>query len=150
MKHFIVTLTAVLLFINTKAQSTEDSVKKVVNQLFEAMRNADGNALKKTFSDSAMLQTIARNKNGETVVRTESIAEFSDIVSREEKNVLDERITFDLVKIDGPLAIVWTPYQFYYKGQFSHCGVNSFQLIRFKDGWKIQYIIDTRRKQGCL
>lgn len=150
MKHFIVTLTAVLLFINTKAQTTEDSVKKVINQLFEAMRNADGNALKKTFSDSAWLQTIARNKNGETAVRTESIAGFADAVGKEEKNVLDERITFDLVKTDGPLAIVWTPYQFYYKGQFSHCGVNSFQLVRFKDGWKIQYIIDTRRKQSCL
>jgi hypothetical protein len=47
------------------------------------------------------------------------------------------------------MAAVWTPYNFYYNGQFSHCGVNSFQVIRFKDGWKIQYIIDTRRRTGC-
>jgi len=41
---------------------------------------------------------------------------------------------------------VWTPYQFYYKEQYSHQGANSFQLVKGVDGWKIQYLIDTRRK----
>jgi len=54
-----------------------------------------------------------------------------------------------VVKIDGPLAIVWTPYKFYFNGKFSHCGVNSFQLVRFNGVWKIQYLIDTRRRAGC-
>lgn len=62
---------------------------------------------------------------------------------------LDERIQFDVVKVDGPLASVWTPYKFYFKGQFSHCGVNSFQLVRVNGEWKIQYLIDTRRRNDC-
>ncbi len=47
------------------------------------------------------------------------------------------------------MANVWAPYEFYLNNDFSHCGVNSFQL--FFDGiqWKIIYLIDTRRKQGC-
>ncbi|MFT2543406.1 hypothetical protein ACMWP9_36050, partial [Escherichia coli] len=65
------------------------------------------------------------------------------------KNMADERIVFDVVKIDADLAIVWTPYQFYRNGTFSHCGVNSFQLVRLNGRWKIQYLIDTRRKTGC-
>jgi len=61
----------------------------------------------------------------------------------------DERISFETIKIDGPLAIAWTPYKFYYEGKFSHCGVNSFQLVRVDNQWRIQYLIDTRRRQGC-
>ena len=84
------------------------------------------------------------------VVRTESPAGFIEQISKATPGSLDERISFETVKVDGPLAIAWTPYSFYYNGQFSHCGVNSFQLVRFNGIWKIQYIIDTRRKTGCL
>jgi len=132
------------------AQSAEDSVKTVINNMFAAMKNADGTGLKNCFSDSILFQTIARNKEGAMVVRTESPAGFIDQISKATPGSLDERISFETVKVDGPLAIAWTPYSFYYNGQFSHCGVNSFQLVRFNGIWKIQYIIDTRRKQGCL
>lgn len=30
----------------------------------------------------------------------------------------NERITFEIVKVDADLASVWTPYQFYYKDKF--------------------------------
>jgi hypothetical protein len=53
------------------------------------------------------------------------------------------------VLIDGNLASVWTDYKFYIGEKFSHCGVNSFQLFKGDDGWKIIYIIDTRRKDNC-
>lgn len=132
-----------------KAQSAEDSVKAVINDLFTAMKEGDGKLLRKCFADSAILQTIYRNKDGETVIRNEPVSEFIDFVSKETKGNADERISFETIKIDGNLAMAWTPYQFYYKGQFSHCGVNSFQLVRLKNGWKVQYIIDTRRKAGC-
>ncbi|HUH33176.1 MAG TPA: hypothetical protein VLZ28_04430, partial [Daejeonella sp.] len=59
------------------------------------------------------------------------------------------RITFDQVLIDDNLASVWTSYQFYIGDKFSHCGVNSFQLVKGKEGWKIVYLIDTRRKENC-
>jgi hypothetical protein len=54
-----------------------------------------------------------------------------------------------MVKADGALAVAWTPYKFYYKGNFSHCGIDSYQLVRINGIWKIQYLIDTRRKANC-
>jgi hypothetical protein len=45
---------------------------------------------------------------------------------------------------------VWTPYELEVEGIFSHCGVNSFQLIRINEQWKITQITDTRRKEDCL
>lgn len=118
--------------------------------MFTAMKNSDGKALQKCFTDSAILQTITESPEGVVRVRNEDVGAFATGVDKALKNSLDERIKFDLVKVDGNLAIAWVPYSFYYKGNFSHCGVNSFQLVRKDGDWKIQYIIDTRRKINCL
>lgn len=149
MKHFLILLTAIVFIKTAGAQTPEDSVKASVNKLFEAMKNSDATTLKTCFGDSVVFQTIIHTKEGKTVVVNESVNEFIESISQLPKGAVDERITFETVKVDDPLAIVWAPYNFYYKGQFSHCGMDSFQLVRFGDGWKIQYIIDTRRKQGC-
>lgn len=149
MKPILIMLTIVISSCVLHAQSTEDSVKAAVNKLFEGMKNADALLVGNSFSDSAILQTITRNKEGELIIRNEKVKDFTEFVGKQKKDAADERISFETIKIDGPLAIAWTPYKFYYEGKFSHCGVNSFQLVRIKGQWKIQYLIDTRRKQGC-
>lgn len=151
MKQLLLVLTIYLLKTGAlQAQTTaEDSVKAVVNSLFEGMRNGDGAKVKAAFADSALLQTIGRNKEGNTVIRNSPIQAFADFVSKQQKGAADERIEFARIDIDGPLASVWTPYKFYLNGQLHHCGVNSFQVVRLGNGWKIQYIIDTRRMEGC-
>lgn len=149
MKYFFIVLT-VLIFSTVKAQTAEDSVKAVINNLFTAMKNADGVMLKNCFSDSAVLQAIGKDRSGVTVVVTTPIQLFADQISRSVQGALDERITFDMVKVDDYLAIAWTPYVFHYNGMISHCGTNSFQLVRFEGAWKIQYVIDTRRQDGCV
>ena len=130
------------------AQSAEDSVKAVVNNLFRAMKNSDGVLLKSVFADSAILQTI-ETKTGKTMVKNEAVAGFIESISKLPVGAADEQVIFDMVKIDAALASVWTPYKFYFNGKFSHCGVNSFQLLRLNNEWKIQYLIDTRRRAGC-
>ena len=149
MKCFLILLTALLVGSAAEAQTAEDSVKTVINTMFSGMKNADATLFKSVFSDSAIMQTISRTREGSTIVRNESLSEFSEFVGKLKKDSADERIRFETIKIDGPLAVVWTPYNFYFNGQFSHCGVNSFHLVRFNNGWRIQYLIDTRRRQGC-
>lgn len=137
-------------FYSVQAQTTEDSVKASVNALFEAMKTGDAIALKNCFTDSAILQTIGTNKTGNNFIRNEKVATFAESVSKLPKGAADERISFETIRIDGPLAIVWTPYKFYFNGQFSHCGVNSFHLVRLNGSWKIHFLIDTKRKEHCL
>lgn len=132
------------------AQTPTDSVKATVRQVFFAMLEADGDLLQDCFTENAIMQTITTNAVGKLVVRTDSVSGFVKQISNIPKGLADERIQFEIVKVDGPLAIVWTPYQFFRSGQFSHCGVNSFQLVRNGDKWRIQYLIDTRRKTNCL
>lgn len=150
MKSLVSALFLLSTCLSANSQTTEDSVKTAVNNLFIAMKNSDGVMLRSCFGDSAKLQALSKDKAGNLLVKNESVQDFANSISTMPKGTLDERIKFDMIKIDGPLASVWTPYSFYYNGQFSHCGVNSFQLLRTANGWKIQYIIDTRRKSGCL
>jgi hypothetical protein len=131
------------------SQAATDSVKQVVDLMFNAMKHADTVTLASLFTADAQLHTVAVTKDGNTVVRTDRIGDFVAAVGRMPEGDADERIRFEAVHIDGALASVWTPYQFYYKGAFSHCGVNSFQLVRLNGVWKIHFVIDTRRKTGC-
>ena len=128
------------------SQTSEESlIKASINGLFDGMKTSDSVLIKKSFHKNAVLQTITKTSE----VKNESINDFALSISKAEKGSLDERISFSNVLIDGNLASVWTPYEFYYKGHFSHCGVNSFQLVKSNNEWKIQYIIDTRRKDNC-
>jgi hypothetical protein len=145
MKQLTFLLLITFCAANSYAQSAEDSVKAVINKLFTAMKNSDATSLQECFADSAILQTITASGR----VRTDEAQGFVKQVGSLPKGAADERITFDVVKVDDALAIAWTPYQFYFNSKFSHCGVNSFQLVRFNGVWKIQYLIDTRRKTGC-
>lgn len=149
MKHLILLTLFFTATIASRAQTTEDSVKTAVKLLFDGMINADAVKIQSAFADSAVLQTIGRVKDGGETVKNEAVKEFVAAISKMSKGDADERIQFETIKIDGPLASVWTPYKFYYKGQFSHCGVDSYQLVRINGKWKIQYLIDTRRKQPC-
>jgi len=47
------------------------------------------------------------------------------------------------------MANACSPYEFWYMEKMSHCGVNSFQLKKEGDAWKIIYLVHTRRRSGC-
>lgn len=150
MKKIIAVILLLMLQSNfLSAQLATDSVKATINQLFEAMIEANGAKLKSCFTDSAFLQTITQDKEGKDIVKNEYVMSFVNMINSVQKGVADERIIFGVVKVDGPLAIVWAPYKFFRNGVYSHCGVNSFQLVRLNNRWKIQYLIDTRRKGNC-
>ena len=126
------------------AQNTsEKEIIKPIENLFNAMKSADSLGVKNAFSGSAIMQTFGKNQE----IRTEKVEDFAKQVGSSKVGDLDERFTISKILIDGNMASVWVPYQFYYKGNFSHCGVNSFQLAKINNEWKIQYIIDTRRKK---
>ena len=134
---------------NTFAQSDEESaIKKTINNLFTGMKTVDSTLTRTAFAPAAIMQTIT-NKEGKTGIRTESVSDFIKFIGTPHQEKYDERIVFTKILIDGPLASVWTDYKFYLGEKFSHCGVNSFQLVKGDKGWQIVYIIDTRRKTGC-
>ena len=131
------------------AQTAEDSIKAVINNMFIAMKTSDTVLLKTCFTESAVLQTFGRSKEGKTIITTETPGDFAKMVASVPAGAADEQIVFKDLKIDGAMAAVWTPFKLYFNGKFYSCGVNSFQVARLNGEWKIQYILDTRRKTNC-
>lgn len=151
MKRFFTILLFIAAPVVSYCQSTEhEAIKKTVNDMFTAMRTSDTVLLKSVFAPDMVLQSIANKKDGTTALVTEKVAGFIKQVGTPHKEVYDERITITDVKIDGSLASVWAPYKFYVGSTFSHCGVDVFQLMKTAVGWKIIYIVDTRRKDNCV
>jgi len=141
----------ILTFVTTTvlAQNDENAVKQPISRLFEGMKKSDTAMIRSVFSSVPVLQTIIKNAEGKVWVETEPLDSFLVSIAAPHVEVYDERITFDIIKIDGELAMVWAPYKFYIGDKFSHCGVDCFQLVKTNSEWKIQYLIDTRRRQNC-
>ena len=131
------------------AQTEEAQVEAVIKSLFDGMRAKNAEQVAAAFSEDALMQTVIAKPEG-SEVGSSAVADFvKRIASTPAETNLDERILGYQIKVDGTMASAWTPYKFYVNGQFNHCGVNSFQLVKMADGWKIVYIIDTRRKEPC-
>jgi len=148
--HFSLLFTVLtFMCISAKAQSEEEAVKNTINQLFEGMHKRDTSLIRSVFSSDAIMQTVVRNKEGKVQIHNMAVDTFILFVGEPSDYTVDEKISFSTVLIDGDLAMAWTPYRLYVNDQFQHCGVNSFQLVRLDGKWKIQFIIDTRRRTNC-
>ena len=138
-----------LLGFPTLAQTPEQEVEAVIRSLFEGMKQKNADQVAAAFSSEGLMQTVQQKPEG-TSIGSNSVADFVNrIANTPAGTTLDERILSYQIKVDGSMASAWTPYQFYVNDTFSHCGVNSFQLVKLAEGWKIVYIIDTRRKEPC-
>jgi hypothetical protein len=149
MKSILLLCLLLLLSFVGFSQTEEAAVKIPIQQLFEGMKKSDSAMVHQTLLVNARLESIVKAKSGDISVRSDSFDGFLKSIGKATPGDLDERLSGMQIRIDGDLATAWTPYKFYYKGNFSHCGVNAFQLIKTASGWKILSIIDTRRKETC-
>lgn len=128
----------------------EKAAKQAIIQFFEGFHQKDSVMMQEVVHKDLILQTTFVNKEGKAQLRTQDASGFINaVVSRAESPVWQEKILSYNVQVDGTMANVWTPYEFWLDGKFLHCGVNSFQLFKDNGQWKIIYLIDTRRKKGC-
>lgn len=131
-----------------EASADSAAVLATVHRLFDAMRAGDSAGVRAAFHPAALLAT-AEVRKGTPQVQVDKLEGFVQAVGTPHDEVWDERIQGQEVRIDGPLAAVWTEYSFYAGSKFSHCGVDAFHLARAADGWRIIALSDTRRREGC-
>lgn len=122
-------------------------VVAVVERLFAGLKAGDTAAMRATLHPAArIIQTGTRD--GAPFARVNSADDFLRSVGVPGR-VLEERIYNPEVRLDDHLATVWVEYDFLVDGAVSHCGVDSYQLVRTGEGWKILQIVDTQRRTGC-
>ena len=150
MKYFVILIAFFFVgSINaqTKAQA---EVQQTIERFFEGFHNQDSTIMKPLMHKDLQLQSIGKNREGVVKLSTTEASNFlKSIVSIPEGQIFEEKILGYNIQIDGNMANAWTVYEFWFNGEFSHCGVNSFQLIKENGSWQIFYLVDTRRREGC-
>ena len=122
--------------------------KKVVDDFFTAFHAKDTVALKQICHSEIILQTIANTKEGNKL-KTDDFSDFLKSIATIPANLkIFEKLIDYKVEIDGNLAHVWTPYEFYVNDKLSHIGANAFTLYNDNGKWQIIHLIDTRRKKS--
>jgi len=129
-----------------------EAIKKTVNTVFEGMKKCDSAMVKSVFAPGAVLQTIRNSKDGLSgTVTGDRLEPWLKAIAQPKSadQVWDEKMNFDQILIDGNMAQVWGSYTFHIGTKFSHCGTDNMTLVKYPDGWKIVYLIDTSRREKC-
>ncbi|MEN9325829.1 MAG: hypothetical protein RI943_240 [Bacteroidota bacterium] len=125
----------------------EKAIKQSISVFFEGLQTSDTLKIQSVCHKEMKLQSITE-KNTVGGLSYQSNSDFYKSVGAIPKNLkIEERLLSYNIQIDGTMAIVWTPYEFYINEKLSHIGVNSFTLLLENNIWKIVHIIDTRRKK---
>jgi hypothetical protein len=128
----------------------EAKARQIIDTFFEGFHKGDTMLMKSVMGNEVVMQTAFANQEGGNLLRTEEASVLLNaIANRTEDQKWEERLLDYKVQIDGNLAHVWTPYEFWFNDNFSHCGANAFTLAKTDDGWKIIHLIDSRRKASC-
>lgn len=124
--------------------SADDSPTATAQKLFDAMKAHDSAAATALFLSGATLASV--NKEGKA-----SVIPFEKFVAHigTSKGDWVERIWDPKVLEHGSVAVVWAEYDFHLDGKFSHCGIDSFTMMKSESGWKIANVSDTRETSGC-
>jgi len=124
----------------------ESDVKRAVEDFFRAFHNRDTIAMTSVLADELVLHTVTEKASGIHLSVETRDAFLKSIASTPKNIVYEEKLLLWNIQIDGKLAHVWTPYEFYVNGNIVHTGVNSFQLYWKNGAWKIIYCADTRNR----
>ncbi len=124
--------------------SEEKDVIATAQRLFDAMAAHNADTARALFTPGAPLTAV--RVNGE--ISNSTSEQFASHVGAA-KDAWLERMWNPKVLMRRGLAIVWADYDFHLNGKFSHCGVDSFTLVRGQEGWKISAVAYTTETSGC-
>ena len=60
-----------------------------------------------------------------------------------------ERYWNPTVLVRGQIAVVWTPYEFWRNGKTSHCGIDTFDLVKIDGRWRVGNSMWTVEPDAC-
>jgi putative lumazine-binding protein len=126
------------MFAAVGAQSAgkeREAVMKTMQAFFDTMTAHDVDGARQILQPQGRFHAMSM-KDGKPDVRAFANEEyFAQLQASKQK--MQERIWNPDVRINGLIASVTAPYDFWIDGKFSHCGVDAFDLIKTEEGWKI-------------
>lgn len=123
------------------AAQASSEIVSVVEDLFRAIAERDTALARSLFVPEAPLLSV--RATGDTAARRfRPVEEFVAGLAGPGPE-LDERMWDPEITMEGPLATLRAPYDFRVDGEFSHCGIDVFHLVRTAEGWKLAAVVYT-------
>ncbi len=138
-------------FCFTAAIADEDidraAVVNMVQAFFDAMTDRDVDAMRTLLTTDGIFYGYRETAEGLQITRSAHAAFVAGIGER--NNTLIERFWDPQILLHDRMAVVWTPYDFYVDGEFSHCGIDNFNFLKTDQGWKITGIVFSMEADDC-
>ncbi len=135
-----------LVVFSSSLYSQNEEVKDVIVTFFKGFHAKDSTIIKSVCAENMILQSIGESSKGSQIKNQNPQDFYRSIATIPSTMLFEERVLDYSIQVDGTMAHVWTPYEFYVNNKLSHKGVNAFTLFKDNGLWKIVYLIDTRRK----
>jgi hypothetical protein len=123
------------------------AVVAAVQRLFDGLARRDTASLRALLLPGTRFVSMPADRP-DAVPRMESDAASLDRLARGRARLL-ERMWSPVVRVEGPIATVWAPYDFHVDGRFSHCGVDTVTLLHTDGRWRIASLVYTVQRAEC-
>jgi hypothetical protein len=126
------------------APAERQAVLAAVDRFFASMNRRDTALARAIMLPGSMAYIVVPGREPRFSTDTAFIRSLATGTAR-----LMERIWDPRVEIHGPIAEVWTRYDFHVDGKFSHCGIDDFSMVLTPTGWRIASVTYTVEQTGC-
>lgn len=143
-------LATVLLLLPMLALSDDrdhEAVIKSLDDFFTAITASDIGRMRELMTPEGIIHGYRDGPDGvQVTARTHE--QFVEGV-RSSESTLVERYWDPRITVNDRMATVFAPYDVYIDGQFSHCGVNHFSMLKADTGWIIAGVVYSILVQDC-
>lgn len=119
-----------------KQAENRQSVIDTLEQFLAAMRIGDPKAWEELMYPQGMAFRVAIDEDGRHRMMSQTLAQMIERLREKWVDQVEHFIGVD-VRIEGPIAAAWAPYDFWLNGEFHHNGTISVQLVRDEERWRI-------------
>ena len=147
----VVSITIIWLLFSSTSLADEQqrrAIIETVNQFFLAIETKDAELLESILIPGSLNISSSEQLEGKSELTTMDYERMISALTRPGRDA-KERAWDETILIQGHIAIFWAPYDFHVDGKFSHCGVDSFQLVNSGEKWLISNASWTRETQDC-
>jgi hypothetical protein len=125
----------------------EKAVLSIIDRFFASMTTRDSSAMAAILEPEGLFTIVEVGPNAKPP-RTVTHAKYLGLVKKGSGTLL-ERYWDPTVRMDSSVAVVSCPYDFHFDGNFSHCGMDVFTLVKRDGHWRIAGCVFSLQKQGC-
>lgn len=148
----IVSLSLSHSIIANAESADREAILAVMEKAFAAVRSSnpdDWRAIQLSEGTTLSFRPGREGRPGDLEFRIANNAEFIKDLEPDGHDYLERWTGEPTILIRGPIAVIWGEYEFWTDGAFSHCGVDSADLVKVNGEWKVANFMWTVERDNC-